>query len=159
MTEPHRRSVTLTRILDAPPRLVYAAWTQAEHLDWFRNPENPTDSPIEVDLRVDGVWRIEMVVNDDLRYFTGGIYRELVPDERIVFTFGAVGGWPELAGTAADDAPVVTVTLRELAGSTEMTLHMEFPAHLTDEEVTGWLDLGMEDGWRQTIDRLEPAPL
>jgi uncharacterized protein YndB with AHSA1/START domain len=157
MTETQRRSITLSRILDAPPRLVYAAWTQPEHLGWFLNPDNPTGAPIEVDLRVGGVWRIEMVINDELRYFTGGIYRDLVPNERIVFTFGAVGGWPELDGTAIDDAPVVTVTLRELAGSTEMTLRMEFPAHLSDEDVTDWLDLGMEDGWRQTIDRLEPA--
>lgn len=157
MTDTQRRSVTLNRILDAPPRLVYAAWTRPEHLGWFLNPENPTDTPIEVDLRVGGTWRLEMVINDDLRYFTGGIYRELVPDERIVFTFGAEGGWPELAGTAANDAPVVTVSLRELAGSTEMTLQMDFPAHLSDEAVQGWLDLGMEDGWRQTIDRLDPA--
>lgn len=157
MTDAQRRTITLSRILDAPPRLVYAAWTRPEHLGWYLNPDNPTDAPIEVDLRVGGEWRIEMVINDDLRYFTGGIYRELVPNERIVFTFGAIGGWPELDGSAADDAPVVTVTLRELAGSTEMTLHMEFPAHLSDENVKDWLDLGMEDGWRQTIDRLVPA--
>lgn len=157
MTDAQRRTITLSRILDAPPRLVYAAWTRPEHLGWYLNPDNPTDAPIEVDLRVGGAWRIEMVINDDLRYFTGGIYRELVPNERIVFTFGAIGGWPELDGSAADDAPVVTVTLRELAGSTEMTLHMEFPAHLSDENVKDWLDLGMEDGWRQTIDRLVPA--
>jgi len=153
-----RRSVTLSRILDAPPRLVYAAWTRPEYLGWFLNPDNPTESAIEVDLRVGGTWRLEMVVNDDLRYFTGGIYRELVPDERIVFTFGAEGGWPELAGVAAADAPLVTITLRELAGNTEMTLRMDFAAHLSDEDVTGWLDLGMEDGWRQTINRLVPAP-
>ena len=157
MTDAQRRKITLSRILDAPPRLVYAAWTRPEHLGWYLNPDNPTDAPIEVDLRIGGEWRIEMVINDDLRYFTGGIYRELVPNERIVFTFGAIGGWPELDGSAADDAPVVTVTLRELAGSTEMTLHMEFPAHLSDENVKDWLDLGMEDGWRQTIDRLVPA--
>ena len=157
MTDAQRRTITLSRILDAPPRLVYAAWTRPEHLGWYLNPDNPTDAPIEVDLRIGGEWRIEMVINDDLRYFTGGIYRELVPNERIVFTFGAIGGWPELDDSAADDAPVVTVTLRELAGSTEMTLHMEFPAHLSDENVKDWLDLGMEDGWRQTIDRLVPA--
>ena len=157
MTDAQRRTITLRRILDAPPRLVYAAWTRPEHLGWYLNPDNPTDAPIEVDLRIGGEWRIEMVINDDLRYFTGGVYRELVPNERIVFTFGAIGGWPELDGSAADDAPVVTVTLRELAGSTEMTLHMEFPAHLSDENVKDWLDLGMEDGWRQTIDRLVPA--
>jgi uncharacterized protein YndB with AHSA1/START domain len=157
MTATQQRSVVLTRILDAPPRLVYAAWTQPQHLGWFLNPDNPSDAPIEVDLRVGGTWRLEMVINDDLRYFTGGVYRELVPDERIVFTFGAVGGWPELDGAAADDAPVVAVTLRELAGSTEMTLQMDFPSHLSDEDVKQWLDLGMEDGWRQTIDRFVPA--
>ena len=150
-------SVTLTRILDAPRYLVWAAWTQPAHLGWYLNPGQETDAPIEVDLRVGGTWRVEMVETPEKRYFTGGIYRRIEPEQVLEFTFGAVGGWPELSGDAVDAAPIVTITLDELAGSTEMTLDMRFPAHIDAERVQQWLDLGMEDGWRQTIDRLVPA--
>src|SRR5262245_12807409 len=74
------RGFTLTWILDAPRVLVFQAWTDPRHLQWFFNdgvaiPPDPT----VVDLRVGGVWRQKMVVNHDTAYFTGGIYREIVP--------------------------------------------------------------------------------
>ena len=158
MADARDRGITLRRIIDAPPARVYTAWTDPRYLQWYLNPGQHTDHPIEVDLRVGGQWRLEMVESPEKRYLTGGIYRALKPDRQLVFTFGAFGGWPELDGDAADEAPVVTVTLTEHEGATEMTLHMGFADTVSDERVRSWLDLGMEDGWRQTIDRLVPAP-
>ncbi|MFY8031154.1 MAG: SRPBCC family protein, partial [Devosia sp.] len=51
------RGITLTRLFDAPPDVVFDAWTRPEALGWFFNPDNPTDIPAEVDLRVGGEWR------------------------------------------------------------------------------------------------------
>ena len=39
--------------------------------------------PITVDLRVGGAWRQQMVINAETQYFTGGVYREIVPNERV----------------------------------------------------------------------------
>ena len=71
--------------------------------------------PIDVDLRVGGAWRVKMVMNENLQYFTGGIYREIVPGEKLVFTWGAVDGWPEIDSDHLDDCPLVTLTLVNLA--------------------------------------------
>jgi len=148
------RSFTLTRILNAPRDLVFQAWTDPAHLGWFFSETTPPGEPVEVDLRVGGAWRQRMIESADKEYVTGGVYREIVPVERLVFEFGAVGGWPEIRPGRVDEVPVVTVQLNELGERTEMLLRVDLPARLSDAEVKAWLDLGIRDGWGMTIDRL-----
>jgi uncharacterized protein YndB with AHSA1/START domain len=152
------RTFTLTYTLDSPAAEVFRAWTDPEHLDWFYNDEQPRPTePIEVDLRVGGAWRQFMVVNDETAYFTGGIYREIEPNEKLVFTWGAIGGWPELDAEHLDDSPVVTVTLKERDGHTRMTVHVELPeAFVEGENPPGFLD-HVEAGMRDTVGRLVSA--
>jgi uncharacterized protein YndB with AHSA1/START domain len=149
------RGFTETRWFNAPRELVFQAWTDPRHLGWFFNPSMPEPSvPIEVDLRVGGAWRQRMVVDEATEYTTGGIYREIVPVERLVFTWGAVNGWPELGGSAADDAPVVTLQFTELDGGTEMVFTVTLPEHLDSDQVREWLGTGMREGWSVTLERL-----
>jgi uncharacterized protein YndB with AHSA1/START domain len=149
------RHFTLTRLLDAPRELVFQAWTDPEHLRWFFNDTAATPpEPIEVDLRVGGVWRLKMVINEELEYFTGGVYREIVPVEKLAFFWGASDGWPEIDLDRLEDGPVVTVTLNEVGDKTEMIFHVELPDRLSDDDVREWLATGMRDGWGMTIDRL-----
>jgi len=113
--------------------------------------------PIEVDLRVGGAWRVKMVINENLQYFTGGVYREIVPGEKLVFTWGAVNGWPELDSDHPDDSPVITVTLNELGEKgemTEMNFQVALSEQMSDERAREWLATGMREGWSETIDRL-----
>ena len=132
-------SFTLNWVLDAPPAEVFRAWTDPEHLGWFYNPDNPVPTePIELDLRVGGVWRQLMVINRSTIYHTGGVYREIVPDEKLVFAWGATDGWPELDPERLDDSPQVTVTLAEVDGRTEMSVHVELPASMPDDGVPEW---------------------
>ena len=152
------RSFTLTRILAASRHAVFTAWTDPEHLSWFYNPDMPTPTtPIEVDLRVGGTWKQQMVVNDDLSYPTGGIYLEIVPDERLVFRWGAVGGWPELDGDNELTAPVVTLQLNDLGTKTELVLTVQFSEHLDIEEVQMLMLGGTREGWAATIDRVKDS--
>ena len=91
------RTFTVTWTLDAPAAEVFRAWTEPDKLDWFYNDTMPVpDEPIELDLRVGGVWRQQMVISESTAYPTGGVYREIVRDEKLVFSWGAEGGWPEL---------------------------------------------------------------
>jgi uncharacterized protein YndB with AHSA1/START domain len=152
------RGFTLKRVLDAPRELVFQAWTDPEHLQWFFNDGQaiPPD-PIVVDLRVGGEWQQKMIINDDVAYITGGIYREIVPVERLVFTWGAVGGWPAIDRDHPENDLVVTVTfnaLGEKAERTEMFFQLAMPAHFSDERVREWLEMGIRGGWSGTIDRL-----
>ncbi|WP_104116736.1 SRPBCC domain-containing protein [Arthrobacter sp. B1805] len=149
------RGFTLTRDLRAPRHQVFRAWTEPEHLAWFYNPAMPTPTtPIEVDLRVGGTWRQQMVVTEDLQYPTGGVYLEIVPDERLVFRWGAAGGWPDLSGPREQEAPVVTLELRDTPEGTRLELGVAFSDHLDDEEVRSLIEGGTRDGWGATIDRV-----
>jgi uncharacterized protein YndB with AHSA1/START domain len=150
------RGITVVRRLDAPREVVFRAWTEPEHLGWFLGPGH-TDRPITVDLRVGGQWRLHMVENEERHYMTGGIYREITPPERLVFTWGAVDGWPLLDADRPDEGLIATITLADVGGGvTEMTCHLGFPDHFTDEQVKEWLALGVRGGWTDTIDRLAP---
>jgi uncharacterized protein YndB with AHSA1/START domain len=155
MTQETRRDFTLTWTLDAPRADVFRAWTDPDHLGWFYNPAQPIPTePIELDLRVGGVWRQRMVISERTEYYTGGVYREIVPDERLVFAWGATDGWPELDPERLDESPLVTVALSEAGGRTQMTLCVELPAGLSPEQVEEWFSLGIRNGWRDTVERL-----
>ncbi len=153
-TDLGQREFTLTWTLAAPPEDAFRAWTDPDHLGWYYNPEQPIpDDPIELDLRVGGVWRQRMVIDEDTAYFTGGVYREIVPDARLVFAWGATGGWPALDVDELDASPLVTVTFASSGAGTELTVHVELPASLPDDGVPGWWAYA-ENGWRDTVDRL-----
>ncbi len=156
MTNAVARELTLTWTLDAPPADVFRAWTEPAELGWFYNDSEPApDEPIEVDLRVGGVWRQRMVESPERSYVTGGVYREIVPCVRLAFSWGAVGGWPALDPQKPEDSPLVTLTFAEAdGGRTELTLVMELPAGIADAEAERWWSIGVRDGWLATVGRL-----
>jgi len=157
-TDSTRRDFTLEWTLDAAPADVFRAWTDPEHLGWYYNDHQPIpDEPIEVDLRVGGEWRQKMVIDGETEFVTGGVYLEIVPDEKLVFAWGATDGWPKLELDRLDEGPQVTVTLTRSEERTEMTVHVELPAHFSEAQVEEWLAMGVREGWRDTVDRLEVA--
>lgn len=150
-TYARKRGFTLTRMLDAPPDVVWQAWTEPKYLDWFFNPNTRPDHATTVDLRVGGAWRQHMVESAERQYVTGGIYREIVPHRRLVFAWGASGGWPD---TDEPDGPQVTVELTPVGERTRMEVALHLPDALSDSQVKAWLDMGVEAGMSMTIDRL-----
>ena len=149
-----QRHFTLTWTLPATPAEVFRAWTDPDYLDWYYNPAHPIpEEPIELDLRVGGVWRQRMIVDEDTAYDTGGVYREIVPGEKLVFTWGATDGWPRLDADDLDASPLVTVMLSETEDGTELMLHVEVPESLADDGLPGWWSFA-ETGWRETVNRL-----
>ncbi|ACY19630.1 Activator of Hsp90 ATPase 1 family protein [Gordonia bronchialis DSM 43247] len=134
---------TITRIFDAPRELVWRAWTEtADAAEWW----HPRDvwikaGTVSVDARAGGRYAYTMVGPDGREYPTSGVYREVTPPERLVFTWGS-------PGDADDEAPLITVTLRELDGHrTEMLFHLVgIDAAPGDEDVY--------DGWNSAFDLL-----
>ena len=95
------RSFTITRLLDAPPALVFRAWTDPDHLGWFFSGHGEPEAP-QVDLRVGGAWRQTMIIGDDDRYVTGGVYREIAGS---VMSKGAASS-PTVASPSASRARI-----------------------------------------------------
>ena len=94
-----------------------------------------------------------MVIDEDTAYFTGGVYLEIVPNERLVFAWGATDGWPKLDPDRLGDSPVVTVAIERVGERTELTVHVELPAGVPDDGLRQWWSM-IRDGWRDTVDRL-----
>lgn len=127
MTEPETKVVEQTLRISARPETVWRYWTDPQRMcDWW-------GAAAELDPRPGGTCRIEMDGGPTMR----GEYLELVPHERIVFTFG----WESTDG--APDLPPgstrVEITLAADAGDTVMTLrHTGIPAALAQEHRAGW---------------------
>ena len=102
------RGFTLTRMLDAPPDVVFQAWTDPAHLDWFFNPDTRPDAGTQVDLRVGGAWRQHMVIDETTQYMTGGVYTEIVPNRKLVFALGRPWGMarPRWGGRTISDGGI-----------------------------------------------------
>jgi uncharacterized protein YndB with AHSA1/START domain len=149
MTELRRR-FAITRVLDAPPEVVFAAWTEPDQMTWW-GPDGTTTprETISVDLRPGGFWRLTMV-NDETgeRYPTEGIFTEVEPPRLLRFSWGDPGHEP-------DQAPLVTVRF-EAYGDRRTELIFELVLHdrIPDQTVRELLAIGIEPGWQQTIDRL-----
>lgn len=109
--DPHM--LTITRIFTASSQMVFDAWTNAESVRQWMCPEAGSVALAELDVRVGGTFRIEMLV-DGVRTVHTGIYREITPLEKLVFT------WKSQATQQV--ATLVTVELRALGDQTELTL-------------------------------------
>lgn len=127
MTDADTRTIEQTLRISARPETVWHYWTDPQHMcDWW-------GAAAELDPRPGGTCRVEMGGGPVMV----GEYVELVPHERIVFTFG----WEPTDG-APDVAPGSTrveITLTAEAGDTIMTLrHTGLPATFADEHHAGW---------------------
>ena len=140
------REVVITRIFDAPRALVFKAWTDPKHLKRWWGPKMFTNPVCEVDARVGGAWRIVMRGPDGVDYPCGGVYREIVEPERLVFTNIATDhdGNPILDG-------LTTVDFAEQGGKTKLTLTTRAVALV--EYAAAYLQ-GMEAGWTQSLETL-----
>ncbi|MCX5512708.1 SRPBCC domain-containing protein [Kaistia algarum] len=141
-----RRELTITRLFDAPRRLVFACWTEPERLAIWWGPAGFSNPVCRVDARAGGEIDIVMQAPDGQEFPMSGSFREVVPPERLVFISRALGpnGEPLLEG-------LTTVTLEEVNGKTKMTLHTEATA--IAPIAIGMLQ-GMEAGWTQSIEKL-----
>ncbi|HEX9702749.1 MAG TPA: SRPBCC domain-containing protein [Rhodospirillales bacterium] len=137
------RVLVITRLLAAPPSLVFKMWTEPAHMvRWWGCSRNKAATVTEHDLRPGGRWRVVMRLEDGTEHRVGGVYRELSPPERLAFTWA----WEDADGILGHET-VVTVTLAEKAQMTEMTLHHAL------FETTEMRDLHGE-GWTASLDRL-----
>jgi len=87
VTVPSDREIAMTRVFNAPRKLVFNAWTKPELVRrWLLGPPGWTMPVCEIDLKVGGAYRFEWLGQDGTRMGMGGVYREIVTPERIVNT-------------------------------------------------------------------------
>jgi uncharacterized protein YndB with AHSA1/START domain len=140
-------SVVITRVFDAPRELVWQAWTDPKMMAQWFGPRGFTSSVPELDLRVGGALRIVMHGPDGNDYPMKGVFREILPPERLVFSNIPVD---KDGNHLMEGETVVSFTERD--GKTELVVK----AHMVGKApIAAQMLAGMEVGWTQTIDRLE----
>ena len=133
--------LVVTRLIDAPRRVVFAAWTEPEHIACWWGPQGFTTIHCEMDVRVGGTYRFGMRSPQGTEHWKRGIYREIVEPERIVFTFA----WEEADGRLGREL-LTTVTFAEEGGKTRLTLRQG------PFDTTAWRD-GHNAGWTSCFER------
>jgi uncharacterized protein YndB with AHSA1/START domain len=81
------RTLTVEHVFKAPPIEVFRAWTDPEILKQWWGPEGFTTPEAELDVRPGGAWRSRMIGPDGKDHITSGVFREVVPQKRIVMTW------------------------------------------------------------------------
>lgn len=138
------REVTITRVYDAPARLLFEAYSKPEHIkQWF----GPKDWPVtlcEMDFRVGGKFRFAMTGPSGRQNTPfGGEYREIIPNRRIVYDNGFE--------TKGSGRMLVTVTFDETDGKTTLTIHTVFESvAMRNSHVSR----GFEQGTNSGLDQL-----
>jgi uncharacterized protein YndB with AHSA1/START domain len=146
LTRTSDREFVLTRVFNAPRALVFAAWTRPEHVRKWYGCSTMTLTVCEIDLRVGGTYRYVMRSPDGVDHTMTGVYREIVPPKRLVYTERYL-----TEGFASNEAQV-TVLFAEHGGMTTLTSTV---LHQSEADRDGHLEAGMERGAAEVYNRLE----
>jgi uncharacterized protein YndB with AHSA1/START domain len=135
--------LVITRVFDAPRELVWKAWTERERvLNWL-GPKDFTAVAFDLDPRPGGAWHSRMRSPEGQEFSNGGVVREVVEPEHLVYTFA----WDDENGKPGREM-LVTVTLEERDdGRTEMTFTQAVFESVEDRD-------GHRGGWTESFDRL-----
>lgn len=135
---PAERTLVIKRTFDAPRDLVWKVWSDAEKAKNWWGPNGFTAPVVELDTRAGGKWRALMKSPEGKELWQHGVYREIVPPEKVSFT--------SVWDAEPEHETLVTITFAERGNKTEMTF-----------EQTGFRSADErnehEDGWGQSLDR------
>jgi uncharacterized protein YndB with AHSA1/START domain len=141
------REITFVRIFDAPRELVFSMWTDPKHLAQWWGPHQFDNPVCEADARPGGKILIHMRGPDGRAHVMDGVYREITPPTRIVFT------------TSVDDSGVRLLEGHNVVtfepqgdGKTKLTLQAKVSG-FTD--ITRMMVGGFEAGWSQSLEKLQ----
>ena len=138
--------IIISRVINAPREVVFAAWTDSEHLAHWYGPEGFTITTHSIDVRTTGEWRFTMHGPDGVDYTNLIVYSEIVRPERIVH---------QHSGDRSDENLhfETTVTFIDLGnGTTELQLRSLFDTARERDDVIE--KHGAVEGGKQTLGRL-----
>ncbi len=127
-------SLTIKRRFKAAPAKVFAAWTEPEKMTRWLGPMDVKKVEAGTDLRVGGRYFIRMIMAND-EHYSSGVYREIVPNEKLVFTWA----WK----STPERESLVTVTVKPDGDGSIMTLLHEqfFDESARDNHNKGWTEI------------------
>lgn len=145
-TETHE--LRLTRLIDAPRAALYRCWTESDLIkEWF-TPRPWTTPVVETDVRAGGSSRMIFRGPEGQEFPNNGVYLEVVPNEKLVFTDAYTEAWIP----SAKPFMTATITFADEGGKTRYTAVVR---HWTAEDKAQHEQMGFHDGWGKATDQLE----
>jgi len=142
------REFAVTRLFDAPPRMVFRPWSDPALFQRWWVPKSVTGVSLvscEMDVRTGGKYRLEFTAGDQRMAFFGK-YLDVVPDQRIVWT-----------NDEGEEGAVTTVTFKEQGGKTLVTYHETYPSKEALEEALSGSAAGLPEQFEQLAELLATA--
>jgi uncharacterized protein YndB with AHSA1/START domain len=140
------------RVIDVPVDLVWAAWTQPDHLKAWYCPRPWSVSDCELDLRPGGIFRTTMRSPEGQEFPNVGCYLEVVPKERIVWTDALQPGFRPADKAILGTFFITAVITMQPEGSgtryKAVALHRDEAGRKQHEE------MGFHEGWGTVLDQL-----
>jgi uncharacterized protein YndB with AHSA1/START domain len=141
--DPGKNGSVITRTFNAPRELVWKALTDPKLMSQWWGPRVPTNLVEKMDVRPGGIWRVIQRDVEGNEYAFHGVYHDVTPPERLIYTF-------EFEGEPGH-VLLETVTLEEENGRTKVT---DLAVFQTVEDRDIALQSGMEEGAMESMDRL-----
>jgi uncharacterized protein YndB with AHSA1/START domain len=141
------RELTLVRVIDAPREKLYRAWTEPELLKQWFTPWPWTVSLAQIDVRAGGASLIVMHSPEGEEYPNRGVYLEVVPNQRLVFT----DAYTEALQSSQKPFMTAILTFEDPNGRTRYTARVR---HWTVTDREAHERMGFHDGWPKATDQL-----
>jgi uncharacterized protein YndB with AHSA1/START domain len=140
------REVVITRVFEAPARLLFEACSTPEHVAKWFGPKGWPLTLCEMDFRQGGRFRFAMTGPDGQQNTPfGGEYLEIVPNKKIVYD--------NAFETPGSEKMIVTMTYDQNGGKTTLTIHTLFASvAMRNEHVHGGIEAGINSGLDQLVD-------
>jgi uncharacterized protein YndB with AHSA1/START domain len=148
-TETATHDLVLTRIIDAPREKLFRCWTDPELMKQWFVPKPWTITEAKTDVRTGGESYIVMRDPDGNEYPNSGVYLEIVPNEKLVFTDAYTKGW------VPSEKPFFTAIVTFEDAGDGKTLYTAVARHWRAEDKQEHEKMGFHDGWGQTASQLE----
>ena len=149
-TTTHPQDLVLTRLIDAPAATLYRCWTDPELMKQWFVPKPWTIARVELDLRPGGGSLVVMCDPDGKEYPNAGVYLEVVPERKLVFTDAYTAGW------VPTEKPFMTaiVTFEPEGEGGRQTRYTAIARHWTEETRKQHEAMGFHTGWGICADQL-----
>lgn len=140
--------LSFSRTLAVPRQLIWECWTRPEHIPHFFVPAPHKVTKVEIDLRVGGRFNTTFDV-EGREMHNKGVYLEVVPGEKLVFTDTYTEGWKPSAD------PFMTAIVLLSDAPEGGTTYTAIARHRTSEKRKAHEDMGFFDGWGTVVTQLE----
>jgi uncharacterized protein YndB with AHSA1/START domain len=147
--------LVLERVVDVPRELVWAAWTQPEHIKKWFTPAPWKTVDCEIDLRPGGIFRTTMRSPEGQEFPSAGCYLEVVPNEKLVWTSALGPGYrPATKGAATGCDELLFTAIITLESEGSGTRYRAVAIHGDEATTRKHAEMGFYEGWGAALDQL-----